>query len=139
DEEAVASLASLTGRAELAATYGRMDNGDPNLPAISQAGPALLAFAALGGPADSLRDLARIVDVGVQSLPVSSRDGARRDWLTRAATLAFPDYQFTFMNGGETGLRLGNLISASQAADTTRVRKILADISVARRGLRAAD
>jgi hypothetical protein len=138
--EAVASLASLTGRADRAAAYSRMDVTNDAPPAIARNGPALLAFAALGGPPDSLRELGRTVDVGVQSMPLSSREGNRRVWLMRAATLAFPDYRFDFLAAGaETGLRLGNLISASLAADTSRVRRILTDISTARRSLRPAD
>jgi serine/threonine protein kinase len=138
--EAVASLASLTGRAERAAAYSRMDVGNDAPSAIARNGPALLAFAALGGPADSLRDLARTVDVGVQSMPLSSREATRRGWLMRAATLAFPDYRLEPLTAGaETGLRLGNLISAALAEDTTRVRRILDEISTARRWLRPAD
>lgn len=140
EQDAMASLAALTGRAELAATYERRSAGDPNVPVIARSGPALLAFAALGGPADSLRNLERIVDAAVQSLPLSPRQSARRDWLARAATLAFPDYRFGVVaTRGETGLPLGDLAAASFASDTVRVRRILADVSAARRWLRAAD
>jgi tRNA A-37 threonylcarbamoyl transferase component Bud32 len=139
-EEAVGSLAALTGRAQLAAMYARMGVGDETLPAIARNGPALLAFAALGGPPDSLRNLERVVAGAIQSLPLSSRDAGRRDWLTRAASLAFPDYQFTSLpTGGETGLRLGNLVAASLGEDRPRVRQMLSDISAARRSLRPAD
>jgi hypothetical protein len=136
----IASLAALTGRAELAASYARLGPGDESLPAIARTGPALLAFAAMGGPVDSLRDLERVVQGAIQSLPLSSRERGRRDWLTRAAALAFPDYQFGSLPAyGETGLRLGNLVAASLAEDTTRVRQILTDIAAARRSLRPAD
>jgi hypothetical protein len=139
-EETVGSLAALTGRADLAATYARMGVGDEALPAIARSGPALIAYAALGGPADSLRESERIVEGAVQSLPLSSRDAGRRDWLTRAAALAFPDFRFASLpTGGETGLPLGNLVAASIAEDTSRVRRILSDISAARRWLRPAD
>jgi hypothetical protein len=140
NDESLGSLAALTGRAELAAAYARTDVGNEATPAIARNGPALLAFAALGGPADSLSELARVVGVGVQTMPLSSRQAARRDWLTRAATLAFPDYQFPMLaNGGETGLRLGNLIVASLSDDTARVQRILSDISTVRQGFRPAD
>jgi serine/threonine protein kinase/tetratricopeptide (TPR) repeat protein len=140
EQHAIASLATLIGRAELAAKYERSSVGNENLPAIARDGPALLAFAALGGPADTLRELERVIDGAVQSLPLSSRQAARRDWLARAATLAFPDYESaTLADGNNSGLRLGNLVAASLANDTLRVRRILTGISAARRSLRPAD
>jgi hypothetical protein len=73
-------------------------------------------------------------------MPLSSRGAGRRDWLTRAATLGFPDYRFASLPAGDaTGLRLGNLIAASVASDTLRVRQVLSDISAERRWLRPAD
>ena len=139
-DETLAGVAVLIGRASAAATYARRSIGDDRVPTLNRDGPALLAFASLGGPADSLRLLEHVVEGGIQSSPPSSRDLGRRDWLTRSATLAFPNYRFeTLPVRGETGLRLGNLVSASLADDTVRVRKILSDISAARRSLRPAD
>ena len=139
EQGAMASLAALTGRADLAARYERMSAGDANLPAIARDGPALLTFAALGGPADSLQALERVIVGAIESLPISSRDAARRNWLARAATLAFPGYRFASMDSSETGFALGNLVAASYADDTVRVRRILVDISAARRWLRPGD
>lgn len=139
-DEMLSSVAVLIGRAAIAATYARRSLGDDRVPTLNRDGPALIAFASLGGPQDSLRQLERIVQGDIQSSPLSSRDLGRRDWLTRSATLAFPNYRFESLPArGETGLRLGNLVAASLADDTVRVRRFLSSISAARRSLRPAD
>lgn len=138
-DETIGSLAALTGRAALAASYARSSVGDASLPALAQIGPSLIAFAALGGPADTLGLLERTVDAAIRSLPISQRGGARRDWLSRAATLSFPEYQFASLSTGETGLPLGDLVAASVRQDTPRVRRMLSNIALARRSVRPAD
>jgi tRNA A-37 threonylcarbamoyl transferase component Bud32/tetratricopeptide (TPR) repeat protein len=140
DGERLAALAALTGRATLAAAYSRLVEGDETLPALSRTGPALIAFASLGGPQDSLWALEAVVERGVQSLPESQRADARRNWLTRAALLGFPSgLMRTLPRAGNTGLRLGNAIASAVAGDTTDVLRRTAAITAERRFLRPAD
>jgi hypothetical protein len=136
----LAGLAALTGRAKLAATYERLTGGDPEYPSFGRNAAALVAFASLGGPPDSLRALEQLVADAILSLPPSNRDTPRRNWLTRAGTLAFPDYRLSAVEGtGETGLRYGNLVAASWRGDTLGVRRWLAEIADAQRGLGPSD
>ena len=141
----IASLAALTGRAQLAATYARlhaqMPRGEPDadnrqVPAlIARDAPALLAFAAMGGPADSLRTLEqRVLHVFRTNLAGVSRTRAQFHWLMRAASLAYPDVLLTstteFAGHGDY------LVDAQAAAvrgDSIRVRQILEPIRAARR------
>lgn len=140
DAERLAALAALTGRASLAAAYSRLVEGDETRPALSRIGPALIAFASLGGPQDSLSALEAAVDRGVESLPESQRTDARRIWLTRAAYLGFPSGQMrTLPRAGNTGLRLGEVIASALAGDTSDVLRRTAAITAERRFLRPAD
>jgi hypothetical protein len=94
DAQLLGSLAGLTGRATLAASYSKASAGKTGAPsAVAQSGPALLAFAAFGGPADSLASLEDIVDRIAQGLSAEARRGIRAQWVMRAATLSFPDYK----------------------------------------------
>jgi tRNA A-37 threonylcarbamoyl transferase component Bud32/tetratricopeptide (TPR) repeat protein len=91
----LASLAMLTGRPTLAAALLRreaMIAGWDVAGGVASPGVALLAFAAAGAPADSLRATEAEVEAAItRSIPVAGRTDARLEWLGRAATLAFPD------------------------------------------------
>jgi hypothetical protein len=93
-----ASLAALRGRSSLAAAAARrippVDHS--LLPQSIQADArALLTFAALLGPVDSLSRLEASVASGVERLyPIEARKGEREGALAVAATLAFPTYPF---------------------------------------------
>jgi protein kinase-like protein len=88
-------LALLTGRGHQAARLARrmgatLIAGAP--PAISETAPALVVFASLGGPLDSLEAMERQVDQGIETgVPTARRMALRLEWLGRAASLAFPD------------------------------------------------
>ena len=135
------ALAGLTGRASLAASYARHEGWDATLPpALARTGPAFIAFAAFGGPRDTLRALEGLLNDAILSLPASERNSARAAWLTRAAVLAFPATRLRSLpDTGETGLLPGNVISRALAADTAGVTRMLAQIAAARRWLRPAD
>jgi hypothetical protein len=138
--ELLSSLAALTGRATLAAAYARLTAVEGQPPALARSGTALIAFASLGGPEDSLSALEALVDRAVRSLPESQRAAARRDWLTRAAVLAFPAARLTTLpDTGNTGLRLGNVIARVFSGDTNGVIVRLREIASARRWVRPAD
>ena len=133
----LASLAALTGRATLAAKYNRLAADES--PAIMQSAPALLAFAALGGPPDSLRqleaELLRGLDAG---LVAAQRAQAEALWVVRSAALAMPTYRFERLSSASGGGYLGDIVRAWRASDTTRLRQVIEAIGTARqqRGVR---
>jgi hypothetical protein len=134
----LASLAALLGRANDAAALARSAEARNAPPAIAQTAPALMAFAAMGGPADSLRILERRVRQGIEDgMLDQDRAGARAGWLMRAAFLAIPDYRFESMPSatGSTSLR-GSLLAAWLARDTTRARELLLTLRDSRRDAR---
>jgi len=96
DMNALASLAELIGHAHDAARFARRfpERQDEAVPlAVAAAAQAMLAFAAVGGPLDSLRAVERSLTSAIRaSVPSPQQDGARARWLGRAATLAFPKY-----------------------------------------------
>lgn len=94
DPATLTALAALTGRASLAAAAARLAAALPawDLPKpLLEAAPALLIYAAMGGPADSIRALSRLTQEAIdQALPAAQGlDHALED-LGRPASLAFP-------------------------------------------------
>jgi hypothetical protein len=92
----LASLASLTGQAALAASLSRREGiaGRTSAPPyLATTGPPFLAFAALGGPIDSLETLERAVAAAIgRDRDPARAAAARREWLLRPVSLAFPDW-----------------------------------------------
>ncbi len=131
------TLATLVGRAGVSAAYALAAGADQLPPGLAQSGPALLVFAALGGPADSLRLLEQRVESGVKALPQGNWESARATWLMRPGTLAFPEYQLSTLPTF-TSPR-ASLIAASIRGDSAMVRRDIARIAEARRLFRAAD
>jgi hypothetical protein len=91
----VAALAALTGRVQLAgrlvrrSEVGRAMEAPPSL--LSTA-PALLTYAALREPSDSVRWLLTRVETEIdRTLQGDAAANARRAWLARSATLCYPD------------------------------------------------
>src|SRR5512146_1467443 len=138
------SLAALTGRGRLAAELGR----DPafitewEVPvAIQRTGGPLLAFAALGGPTDSLRDIERQVNDAIEKkLFGSVQQDERMQWLGRPAALGFPHYRFGSLERLEAH---GNYLVDAEVAflrgDTDAVRQIFDDLKAARSSALAQD
>ncbi len=91
---AAATLALLTGKAGRGAALLRQHGVAEALgieATIAASGPSLLAFAALGGPTDSIRRHATETRRAIGELRLAdARQSARQEWLARAATLAFP-------------------------------------------------
>jgi hypothetical protein len=138
----LASLAALLGRARLAADYSRMPDAlaqrgiDGQLAAFA---PALLTFAALGGPADSLDRLISLA-VRVVSTSYAGRAMVRQRWIARPVTLAAPRHTFRpppDVTG--TGYHLADALAAHQRGDAAAVRSILDGVARARAHSRAAD
>jgi hypothetical protein len=138
---ALASLAALTGRANLAAALSRhpsvtsQSNVPPPLAGIA---PSLLVFAALGGPVDSIRTLERLFTARADqaSLPTA----ARLEWLVRPVTLAFPSTGYATVRELEGQ---GDYLIDAQAAftrgDAASARRILDDIARRRASVGVAD
>ncbi len=139
EHQLLASLAALTGKAHLAAAYAAAAQG--SVPqSIAQNGPALLAFASLGGPRDSLVALEAIVQNAISSLPESQRATQQTRWLLRAATLAYPAYTFSSLAAIHSGPPShARLVAAAAAGDTAGVHAALAELAGTRRLLRPAD
>ncbi len=135
----LAALAALTGKAQLAAAYASVASGETVPAAIAQSAPALLAFASLGGPSDTLRALERIVRSSLLGLPEPERGRESNRWLMRAASLAYPEYHFESLSDAPRTSVRASLVAAAAAADANRVRAILAQSAEARRWLRPAD
>ena len=139
----LARLALLTGRAARAASLIRIaavrEEWAPMSP-FSGTLPALLVFASLGGPQDSLSRLEALAVQSVRAEPSpATRERLRTEWLARAATLAMPDYQFRSI----ASLRgLDWLLDAQTAllrGDTNAVLGKLASVKQQRAGIRVAD
>lgn len=140
----LAALAALTGKADLAATYCRDARAEEELvvpgPLRGSALP-LLTYAALGGPADSLRALERRVAAGIGSgLAPERREAATVYWLGRPATLAFPVFRFASMSDlSGKGDWLLDLQVAWIGGDTAAVLRGLDRVRAARREIPPAN
>ena len=124
DAPDLGTLAVLTGRAGLATRYARVQFVG-SLP-VDQSAPALVTYAALGGPPDTLRAIARALERGlVEGGQRSGRDDARADWLRRSALLALPDSSITRLLPPSSEPRV-NLLTSWRAHDAGTVERILA-------------
>ncbi len=144
EPEVLASLAALTGRAQLAAALKRpteVPAGWEGPPELEWMAVRLLTFAALGGPVDSLRVLERTVGTTIdRTIVMPARRRARLQWLARPATLAFPEYRFQSLPGlVGTGDYLVDAQMAFARGDTAFVRSLYAELRAARRHLPPGD
>ena len=137
----LASLAALTGRAHLAARYARTWLGASVVPSMEPTAPALLAYAAMGGPSDTLRLLARTTERAINDGVLSAdRADARAEWLTRAAMLALPDSDVGNVDASSDKPSY-DFLAAWRAHDLARVRRMVDTwrADPRRRALRASD
>ena len=138
----VATLAALTGRAALSARMIRLTSPrTPGTlpPALTSDALALLAFAALGGPSDSLLKLeARVAD-GISTGVESSRQpAARQEWLGRALTQVAPEIMSPALSAlAGTGDYLIDAEVAHAAGDTATALRLLRRAASSRVGLQA--
>jgi tRNA A-37 threonylcarbamoyl transferase component Bud32 len=136
------SLAALVGKAELAASYARMTEINAGPPAVVAAAPALVTYAAFGGPLDSIRHLEhRVSQLIATNIVQEDRDKARSRWLLRAALLALPNYRFNELHGTAEKTLLAQLLAAWQARELDRAQQTLGNLREVRRAgaLRASD
>ena len=139
----LAGVAMLTGRVHLAAALSRrsaMVGRSSTTPTrVSTTSAALLAYAAIGGPIDSLRALEGRVVRDVRTMVAAAEQPEKlRDLLARAAGLAFPVAPFA-----SHAALLNNPVLEAQAAlargDLGEARRILYTRRAARAQRRAAD
>jgi hypothetical protein len=137
----MASLAAMRGRAGTAAALSRQAAAPAGriVPVASDAA-ALLVFAALGGPVDSVLALEQAVlrHVGADPAAPASRQAAAV--LERAAMVAFPHLRLSSLARAVTA---GDYTAAAESAfargDTAEVYAVLDRMHAARRTLRPAD
>ena len=131
----LAGLAALTGRADRAAAYNRLAGARVAHPAIAESAPALLAYAAMGGPTDSIRRLEQELDRTLRTgMSGSGRNTARAEWLIRSAFLAIPEVRFTTEPGDARGeSQSGRLIAAWRAGNLSAAKGILFGLRSARK------
>jgi hypothetical protein len=124
--EVVTALASLTGRGTLAAAAARRSAARPewDLPKpLVEAAPGLLIYAAMGGPADSVRRLWKLTHDAIGQLrPDWQLERAMED-LARPATMAFPAETLpSLFELRGMGDWLLNLQAAAADGDRTAIR-----------------
>jgi serine/threonine-protein kinase len=95
DPDLLAPVAALMGRVQLSAELSGLAAERGSIPVprpLARAGQALVTYASFGGPADTLRSLETRVENGIRGgLTSGEQATARKAWLSRAATLAYPD------------------------------------------------
>jgi hypothetical protein len=134
EPQTLAGVAALTGRANLAASLLRRGDGPSRgLPRSLQAAPALLVYASLGGPPDSLRSIERAVLDGLSESSPPPRDDQILSWLGRAAVLGAPAGTLeAIQRTKDQGDYLVDVMAAWAAGDTSSVRAFLAELRASR-------
>ena len=93
----LASMAALVGRADRAAALARQvpsTQAWETPPALTGAASGFLTYAAMGGPADSLRRLARLIATAIdRDVLEDDRAEARALWLGLPVAISFPSVQ----------------------------------------------
>jgi tetratricopeptide (TPR) repeat protein len=147
----LASLAALTGRADLAARMLRLAavehvplgiDGRPvsvALP-VMQSAMALLGYASLGAPRDSLVALERRLETQIESwVQPPLRKRVREALLERPLQLAFPELGYIDGGTGSPGGYLRGMQRALVSGDTAGVRRDFARIAAIRAEQRPGD
>jgi tetratricopeptide (TPR) repeat protein len=126
-DRVLGSLAALTGRADLAVSYVTDPDASSSVFAapLRRDAPALLVYAALGGPADSLAALERRVVTTIRdALLPTEQARALHEFLIRPATLAYPSHRLAaFDSLTDVDDYLWDLQAAWSSHDSVRVRQ----------------
>lgn len=144
DAALLATMAALVGDANRAAQLSEsLDPKDDERevpPDVLNNSRALLAYAGLGGPVDSIREreqrLANSIRNGV---PPSKQAKMSSRLLRRPAVLAFPFYRLVSFQSLDTSNALVATEGAFMRGDRQSVRKLLHTAAQARAGLRPSD
>ncbi len=145
DASLLASLAAITGdvykTASLAERSAEGESATVPVPIeIFGTARAYLAYASLGGPADSLRELQRRLASAIESGVEKDKQAAVNDmYLARAASLAYPSVPGMVLGKLDTANDYLLLAEAAHArGDKRKVREILEKVARDRSGLIAA-
>jgi tetratricopeptide (TPR) repeat protein len=144
DAVLLASMAILSGdpgRAAVLSRRGATANQSMGLSGeVMGAAAAYLAFAAVGGPPDSLRRSEEQLVSDINNAVVESRQDAARAWLIgRAVALAYPTYRSPLLEGLDGSDYLIAAERANARGKRDAVRRILASVDRARTAMRASD
>ncbi|HEX6589320.1 MAG TPA: serine/threonine-protein kinase [Longimicrobiales bacterium] len=126
----VGALAALVGRPTLGARHVRRDppSGDGFYPtSVTRPAAALLVFAAVGGPEDSIAALEAATSSAIRhALIEEERPGAQQSLLQQPAMLSFPSPAFDRMrSAGVFRAPLSQAQTALLRADTARALQLL--------------
>lgn len=127
----LAELAVLLGRPTEAVSLARRGPAESGLGRspleMTGEGTALLHFAALGGPVDSIGALSRRLERQIdQTIPSRDRLLTRRSLLELPALLAFPADTLEYLRGsGPVGSTEARALAALVAGDEVRARSLL--------------
>ena len=139
----LATAAALTGRANLAARLIRRASPQTawNRPALTRDGLAFLAFAALGGPEDSLTVLeSRVSDGIATAVDADEQTGVRREWLGRAVSLVGLDVASRSLSQlAGNGDYLIDARAAYSKGDTASAMRLLRQAEASRIGSESSD
>lgn len=120
------SLAELTGRADDAAAYAEAALGSEIPGALASIAPRLLAFAALGGPQDTLVRLEREFTTALRiHIDPQRAVPLRQEYLDRASLLALPATALESLSAPATDYWLVHAASAFLRDDTAGTRRWL--------------
>jgi hypothetical protein len=145
DPVVLSRLAALRGRAFLAAELGARaaTKGTLSVPRpLARDGPAFWAYAALGGPKDSLERLESNVAAAIDGsmVPGGEQAEARSDWLSRPASLAYPDVRLRSLDRLPAGSEsLAHAQAAANKQEWGVVRRVLQALKNRRSGLQPED
>ena len=143
DPAVMAGLATLRGRSGEAAALSRQPAAVAKwlVPApLTEFAPALLAYAALGGPAESLVTLEERASAAISQTPRAQQAQFRSSWLVRPATLALPSHEFRVLRELEgSSDYLANAEAAFVRGDRAAARDTLFRVRFARRNAQPSD
>ena len=137
-----AMLGDATAAAALAERSAELGNAPAGIPRqVASTGGAFLAYAATGGPVDSLTDLLERLRVGIGSAVAVDRQATAREiYLSRGLVLTLPTFQPPSVDS--LGTLSDPLFAAEYAyrhGDCKRMRRLLQQIDLSRVNVMPAD
>jgi tRNA A-37 threonylcarbamoyl transferase component Bud32 len=140
----LATMAAITGKADEAARLIRLPSPRTTAalpPGLASDAFALLAFASMGGPPESLAVLERRVDRGIATaVEPRERVAARLEWLARPVSIADPEYRSPSLPSlAGFGDYLIDAEAAYVGGDTARARRRLGQAASDRSWMQPSD
>lgn len=131
----LATLAVARGRPAAAAGYLRRSGEGSRMagtpPEVGREADALMAFAAAGGPMDSLQALERRTEEGIRrAVPPSQQDVARAALLALPSLLAYPTHTLAFTQEANPRSMEAQALQLLLSGDTARAVESVAEVPV---------